>query len=260
MDLKSTFVRVCAIAKNCLGYLVYLLFNLVFIVLAFAMYALTIPCPKIRRKIISTSLQKTLALILSILNFIGVASFKTRGRENIFKSGNAIYVANHKSLLDSIFLLSLIPNAGIVVKASYTPLLAIGVLVKLFDFVAVDKNSNDSLAKARRDCKKLLAEGVSLIIFPESTRNPGARMLEFGSLAFRLAAETKLPIVPIAILQNGTLLSKHKNAYFPNAKDSFTASFLPPITDEDSEILLNSAQRQIMRGIAKLQSEQNHDA
>ena len=48
----------------------------------------------------------------------------------------------------------------------------------------------------------MLADGVSLIVFPEGTRTRTLEMGPFHGSLFRLALETKAPIIPLCISGN----------------------------------------------------------
>jgi 1-acyl-sn-glycerol-3-phosphate acyltransferase len=47
------------------------------------------------------------------------------------------------------------------------------------------------------------------MVFPEGTRSPTADMLPFKDGAFRLAIDTGVPILPLAVSGTGTALPKH---------------------------------------------------
>jgi len=46
---------------------------------------------------------------------------------------------------------------------------------------------------------ELLAKGISVVIFPQSTRNTEFNPIEFNSLGVKLAGRAGVPIVPVAI-------------------------------------------------------------
>ena len=54
----------------------------------------------------------------------------------------------------------------------------------------------------------LLAEGVSIIFFPEGTRSGNREMGAFHGTAFRLALRSKAPIVPLCIVGNENIPPK----------------------------------------------------
>ena len=56
-----------------------------------------------------------------------------------------------------------------------------------------------------------LKAGHSMIIFPEGTRSKGTEVQEFKSGFVRIAKETKIPIVPIAIAGTSDILENNQN-------------------------------------------------
>lgn len=110
--------------------------------------------------------------------------------------GPCILVANHCSCMD-VLLLMMLPlpaGAGRVWAKDWpfkVPLL--GALMRLSGHLFV--NDFNILPDAR-DC---LADGSSLLVFPESSRTRTGRVGRFREGAFLLAARTGRPIVPVAI-------------------------------------------------------------
>jgi len=56
---------------------------------------------------------------------------------------------------------------------------------------------------------EVLRQRVSVMIFPEGTRSPGADMLPFKDGAFRLAIEAGAPILPLVLTGTRDALAKH---------------------------------------------------
>jgi len=61
------------------------------------------------------------------------------------------------------------------------------------------------------EAKQRLGQGVSMIIFPEGTRSKNRVLGRFYSGAFKLAMETKTPVVPICLDGTGAFLPKGKS-------------------------------------------------
>jgi 1-acyl-sn-glycerol-3-phosphate acyltransferase len=61
----------------------------------------------------------------------------------------------------------------------------------------------------------LLAEGVSIIFFPEGTRSGSREMGPFHGTAFRLALRSKSPIVPLCIVGNENIPPKGSFLFRP---------------------------------------------
>lgn len=116
--------------------------------------------------------------------------------------GPCIVVANHSSSMDVLMLMQLpLPvGAGRVWAKGWPfkkPLL--GWLMRLSGHLFVE---DFNLLPDAQEC---LADGESLLVFPESTRSRTGRLSRFRDGAFLLAARTGRPIIPVAI--HGTFAS-----------------------------------------------------
>src|SRR5204862_456961 len=67
-------------------------------------------------------------------------------------------------------------------------------------YVEVERGRPDLAVQAYERVKALLADGVPIVFFPEATFTQAAGLRPFRLGAFRVAAETGAPIVPIALL------------------------------------------------------------
>jgi 1-acyl-sn-glycerol-3-phosphate acyltransferase len=130
--------------------------------------------------------------------------FDISGMENIAShDGPVIFISNHMSTLETMILpciISPLRRVTFVVKES---------LVKhpLFRDVML---SRDPIVVGRSDPRKdleavmgggsvLLSNGVSIIIFPQSTRSLDFKPEEFNSIGVKLAKKAGVPVVPVAI-------------------------------------------------------------
>jgi 1-acyl-sn-glycerol-3-phosphate acyltransferase len=152
-------------------------------------------------------------------------------------TGNpAVYIANHRGRLDALLLLSIIEDAGVVIKSKYCRLPFYSALVKHFDFIAVSSDAPHSLSQAFDRGKELLMAGKNILIFPEGTRASSGRLLPFKEFAFRLASETKVPLIPVIIHSNCPFLAKLPGSIFPGNKVRFTIRCLEAHYHDDKEI------------------------
>lgn len=103
------------------------------------------------------------------------------------RKGQVLYVANHLSYLD-------IPVIGTVLKASFVAKKDVaswpvfGFLSKLQQTAFIDR-ARGAAARERSSLGGMIAEGKSLIIFPEGTSTDGRDVLPFKSSLFALALE-----------------------------------------------------------------------
>ena len=130
---------------------------------------------------------------VNLMHFIGIVDLEAGDREFYRNLQSKIVVANHPSLLDTIMLLALIPNADFIVAAYHNNPVLRGIVSQLYILSSLDFNE---IIKASSES---LAQGNCLVIFPEGTRTPryGKNILKKG--AVRLAMETGCPVLPLHI-------------------------------------------------------------
>jgi 1-acyl-sn-glycerol-3-phosphate acyltransferase len=134
--------------------------------------------------------------------------FEVRGREALERrAGPFIFVSNHASYLDPVPLMAALELDSVFAvknEAFSWPLL--GRLLRKLEHVPVERARADESASATQAMKAALARGRSLVLFPEGTfsRASGVRPFKLG--AFKLAAETGIPVVPLALAGTRRLL------------------------------------------------------
>lgn len=173
-------------------------FILMLIVCPFILISTGIFKEKTGRKI-SFYFLKFWAWSFSLLTFLW---FSADG-EKIDTSRANIYVGNHSSFLDAVAIVICIPQA-------FSPLGKVEMLkIPVFGWiykrlvVMIDRSSRESCDHSVAELRKDLADGQSILIFPEGTMNKSNQPLNpFYDGAFRLAIETQTPILPFAILNS----------------------------------------------------------
>jgi 1-acyl-sn-glycerol-3-phosphate acyltransferase len=105
-----------------------------------------------------------------------------------------IYISNHRSTTDG-FLMGLLQCEGVqVVNIWPFKIPVLGFFAKLAGYLSIrEMPTEEFLDRATT----LLAQGVSIIAFPEGTRSGSREMGSFHGALFRLALKTGAPIVPI---------------------------------------------------------------
>jgi 1-acyl-sn-glycerol-3-phosphate acyltransferase len=114
-----------------------------------------------------------------------------------------VFVANHMSMIDAFFLPGvLLPFRDItfVVKRSLLNYPYFGAVMRAVRPVAVDReNPRDDLRKVLGQGEGHLAEGRSVVVFPQATRNPVFDRSVFNSLGVKLARRAGVMVVPVAL-------------------------------------------------------------
>jgi 1-acyl-sn-glycerol-3-phosphate acyltransferase len=110
-----------------------------------------------------------------------------------------VYVANHVNLFDPFTICGATPGwtSGFELESHFdVPIY--GLLMRSFGNVPVpDRASREGILRMRERTEARLAEGCSLILFPEGTRTRTGALGPFRPGALRLVAELGVPIVPV---------------------------------------------------------------
>ncbi len=136
-------------------------------------------------------------------------SIRTQNKAVLERAKAYVYVCNHNSYLDAIAVVLGIPG-------SFKPLGKIEMVkVPIFGIiyrrvvVMIDRASKESRARSVEQLKADLAQGQSILIFPEGTMNRTDQALtDFYDGAFRLAIETETPIAPMVIINARNLFPR----------------------------------------------------
>lgn len=147
-------------------------------------------------------------------------------RHNLDLSKPSIMIANHSSMLDILLMAMLSPKVIIMVKdwVYYSPLF--GFVVRNAGYVFSETGSEKSLDII----KERIAEGYSILIYPEGTRSPDGNMRRFHKGAFYLADELGLDITPVLI--HGASYTLTKGEFYVK-RGSLNLKFLPRIKADD---------------------------
>lgn len=136
----------------------------------------------------------------------------------------AVVIANHQSFIDILMLLGLHKKFVMVANGWVWNSPFFGRIVRYLDFY----HTANGYEKLAGSLKEKIAQGYSVIIFPEGTRSASCKIKRFHKGAFYLAEQLKLDIVPILIYGNGLVSSKNQPFYIK--KGIVVSKILPRIS------------------------------
>jgi len=139
------------------------------------------------------------------LQWVGLFRIRFEGCDLLKDLSGVIVTPNHPSLLDAVYLMSLVPRPICIMRAGLKNNPCLSGAAGLAGFI-----TNDRGASLIRQCQTKLAAGDNLLIFPEGTRTvAGARGVNTFKSGFALTAVlTGAPIQTVLIERNGSYLSK----------------------------------------------------
>lgn len=84
-------------------------------------------------------------------------------------------------------------------KKELEKIFMVGYACRKAGHVFVDDSSIHGVKETISEAEKTIKDGMSVVIFPEGSRSWDGKMIPFKRGAFMLAAEFRLPVVPITI-------------------------------------------------------------
>jgi 1-acyl-sn-glycerol-3-phosphate acyltransferase len=186
------------------------------------------------RRRVQRALHHAFRLFAWMMKSLGILTFEFHDRERLLHPGQLI-VANHPSLLDVVFLISLVPEVDCIVKQGLwrNPFLR-------WPVVWARYIPNHSPQRLIDDCVAALHSGRSLIVFPEGTRSVPGQPLAMKRGAAQIALAANVPIVPVTIICKPSTLTKAESWYNvpmqkPHWRLSVGEAFMPADVVDISE-------------------------
>lgn len=138
---------------------------------------------------------------------LGFYSYRAEYEVAVDFSKPMIIVANHTSYLDTPLICTIISgNYHFMGKVELLKNPVLRLFFQTID-VPVDRSNRIASYRALKRVEENIKNGLSLILYPEGTmsKNPPV-MGDFKAGAFKLAVDTKVPILPISFLNNYKLM------------------------------------------------------
>ena len=133
--------------------------------------------------------------VRALMNALNIR-LETRGKTDY--EGNFLYISNHRCYLDPIAELTRI-RALPVAKAEVAKLPIVGYGARISGIHFVERSSLKSRKDTRLGMAKTIAEGKSILIYPEGTTVKAVTSGAYKPGTFNMAAQNNISIIPIAI-------------------------------------------------------------
>jgi 1-acyl-sn-glycerol-3-phosphate acyltransferase len=117
------------------------------------------------------------------------------------KTSPAVLLVKHQSTYETFLMPAIMPHPlAYVFKRELLSIPFFGWAMGRLDMIHIDRSQRtQAFAKVVSQGKKLLDQGVWVIMFPEGTRIPRGEVGTYKTGGTRLAIETGAPVIPIAV-------------------------------------------------------------
>ncbi|HEU4594399.1 MAG TPA: lysophospholipid acyltransferase family protein [Pyrinomonadaceae bacterium] len=172
-------------------------------------------------------------------NWLRLSGYKVRvrGLEHLDSRRSYVFIANHRSFLDTAGLFyHLGRRIGLVAKKELLKVPILGYGMGYVNILAIDRSNRARAIETMKAATDRLRRGISFGVFAEGTRARPGELLPFKKGGFYMAIEAGVPVVPVAFKNTDVLMGKGTGTARPGIIEMVV---LPPIetegltTDED---------------------------
>lgn len=161
--------------------------------LAFPALGLFVRSAERRTRLARRSVQWLFTWFIRWMRFLRLITFEIHGTQRLQRRGLLI-LANHPTLIDVVFLISLVADANCVVKGTLVRNPFTRGAVRATGYIC-----NNSGTVVLQACIDSVAAQGNLIIFPEGTRTRAGQAVKMQRGAAQIATRGQLNITPVRI-------------------------------------------------------------
>ena len=191
------------------------------------------------------------------------------GASHIPRSGGALLASNHLSMCDSLFL-PVMTRRRVTFLAKKEYFTGRGLkgrakaaFVRGTGLIPLDRDDADAAAAALRTGARAVRDGMLLGVYPEGTRSPDGRLYRGKTGIARMAMDTGVPVVPVAMVGTDRVQPIGKVVpHLARVAVRIGAPLQPPEPASDPEALRRQAREftdRVMAAIAALSGQQRVD-
>ncbi len=228
------------------------LFNIAFLGLTAVLTVAYLPILVLPWRVLSAAVRLWAVIVLWLLRVIVGLGHQVRGVENL-PDRPAIVAAKHQSTWETVAVNMLLRDPAVVIKKEMMLVPVWGWLARRTRHVWVDRRAGPKALREMRAAAAIaVADGRSVVIFPEGTRiAPGARRPYLPGVA-ALYGALDLPVVPVA-LNSGLFWGRRSFLKRPGV---ITVEFLAPIAPGlDRKAFMGELERRIETATRRLEKE-----
>lgn len=174
---------------------------------------------KFNKRFKDISSLRLIQWVFKVILFLSGVKTTVIGLDNIPKDEPVLFIGNHRGIFDVLISYSRMPNlTGFVAKKETKKLPVISIWMRYLYCLFLDRDNMKEGLKTILEGIDQINNGISMVIFPEGTRNKGEGLLPFHAGSFKLSDKTNCKIIPM--VQTNTELIFERQ--FPRIKATHT--------------------------------------
>lgn len=180
---------------------------------------------------------------------------RVRGLEQLDPRRTYIFIANHRSYLDTATLFAYTGRrVGLFAKKELLKVPILGIGMGFVNIMAIDRSNRERALDTVRAATERIRSGVSFGVFAEGTRARPGELLPFKKGAFYMAIETGVSVVPVAMKNTDRLMGKGEGTARPGTIEMV---ILAPVetrrlsTDEDVKRLAEEVRARVAEELGR---------
>jgi 1-acyl-sn-glycerol-3-phosphate acyltransferase len=137
-------------------------------------------------------------ILFGLARIVGL-TYVEEGRDRI-PHEPCLIVANHQSAWETLAFLVLVPDVAIVAKRELVAIPIVGWFLRRSPMIIIDRaNGSQALRTMIDESRAAIAQGRSVLMFPEGTRGDIAEPVQFKRGVELLYGKLGLPVLPVAV-------------------------------------------------------------
>jgi len=131
--------------------------------------------------------------------FVTATRVRVEGLERLDPEASYVFTGNHTSNIDIPIMIGHMPvSVRFLAKKELFGVPILGGAMKGIDMVRTDRGAGTAAHREiNEQVDRVVARGLSLVIYPEGTRSRDAELKPFKKGAFRIAIDNDMPVVPV---------------------------------------------------------------
>ena len=195
------------------------IFLLIIFVLSLILFPIEWLIGRISPKAKDISSLRFVQFVFKVILFLSGVNTTVIGLENIPKDEPVVFIGNHRGFFDTVVSYSRMPRlTGFIAKKEMQKVPFIRLWMKYLHCLFMDRSNPREGLKTILSGIEQINNGISIVIFPEGTRNKGDGIMPFHGGSFKLADKSNSKIIPM--VQNNT--ENVLEAHFPSIKRTQT--------------------------------------